>query len=183
MEWSWIDREAEVGPVLRVGPDVYERDQPGGRVLRLTTTYAPGVDYVEPAVAAFRAVAEAWGAPVLFVLEPDVKKPPAVRFLYEWSRTAWENGSVERSWFLMHNPLSRVVGNVVARAFCAGGMPFDAVASRAELDGVLRRLDLSGGRPDFQLAAPPTTALTSQRRLGEGAYGQLVTRLLRRIRG
>lgn len=181
MDWSWIDRDAEVGPVLRVGPDTYERDKPNSRVLRLTTTYSPGIDYVAPAVEAFAAVAEHWGAPVLFVLEPDVKKPPAVRFLYEWSRAAFENGSVERSWFLMHNAFSRIVGNVVARGFCAGGMPFTALNGRAELDAILAGLDISCPQEGFALKQT-STALAVRRGLGDGAYGQLFKRLLRRVR-
>ena len=182
MNWEWIDRDAAVGPVIRIGPDTYERDRPDSRVLRLTTTYAPGLDYVQPAVDAFRAVAEVWGAPVLFVLEPDVKKPPAVRFLYEWSRAAFENGSVERSWFLMHNPFSRLVGNVVARAFVAGGMPMTALNGRRELDQVLASYDIGCPQPGFSVA-PEQTALARPRGLGEGAYGQLLVRLARRARG
>lgn len=182
MDWSWIDKDAEVGPVLRVGPDTYERDQPGGRVLRLTTTYAPGVDYVQPAVDAFHAVADHWGAPVLFVLEPDVKKPPPVRFLFEWSQQSFDNGSVERSWFLMHNPFSRFVGKVVARAFVAGGMPMTALNGRRELDQVLAGMDLTCPQPGFELA-PQSTALAVQRGLGDGMYGQLFKRLARRVRG
>lgn len=182
MDWEWIDQDAVVGPILRIGPDVYERDQPGGRVLRLTTTYAPGIDYVQPAVDAFAAVASHWGAPVLFVLEPDVKQPPAVRFLFEWSQQAFANGSVEQSWFLMHSRFSRFVGKVVARAFVSGGMPMTALNGRRELDDVLAGLDLSCPQPAFELA-PQSTALAVQRQLGDGMYGQLVKRLLRRAGG
>jgi len=182
MDWSWIDKDAAVGPVLRVGPDVYERDQPDGRVLRLTTTYAPGLDYIQPAVEAFHAVADHWGAPVLFVLEPDVKKPPPVRFLFEWSQQSFANGSVEQSWFLMHNRFSRFVGKVVARAFVAGGMPMTALNGRSELEQVLAGMDLSCPQPDFSLREQ-TTALAVHRGVGDGMYGQLFKRLARRIRG
>lgn len=182
MDWSWIDRDAHEGPIFRVGPDTYVRDQPGGRVIRLTTTYAPGLDYIQPAVDAFAACAEQLGAPLIFVLEPDVKKPPPVRFLYEWSRMAYENGSVDRSWFLMRGRLGRMVGNVVCRAFVAGGMPFSALGSRAELDAILAAEDLSCGREGFALR-PTTTALAVRGGLGDGAYGQLVRRMLRRLRG
>ena len=182
MDWSWIDKDAEVGPILRVGPDVYERDQPGGRVLRLTTTYAPGLDYIQPAVDAFHAVADHWGAPVLFVLEPDVKKPPPVRFLFEWSQQAFANGSVEQSWFLMHSRFSRFVGKLVCRAFVSGGMPMSALNGRAELDAVLAGLDLSCPQEGFELSAS-STALAVQRGFGDGMYGQLLKRFARRARG
>ena len=42
-------------------------------------------------------------------------------------------------------------------------------------------MDTSVGQADFELK-PLSTALMTQRRFGEGAYGQLLTRLLRRAR-
>jgi hypothetical protein len=182
MDWEWIDRDAREGPIFRVGPDTYVRDRPDSRVVRLTTTYAPGIDYIQPSVDAFAACAEQLGAPLIFVLEPDVKKPPPVRFLFEWSKAAYDNGSVERSWFLMRGRLGAFVGNVVCRAFVAGGMPFEALGSRAELDRILDGLDLTCGREGFSVAAPET-ALAVRAGLGEGMYGQLFKRLVRRVRG
>ncbi len=181
MEWSWIDKDAVEGPLFRVGPDTYVRDRPHSRVIRLTTTYTPGLDYIQPAVEAFAAVSQHLGAPLLFVLQPDVKRPPPVQFLYEWSRAAFANGSVEQSWFLMGGRLSRVVGQVVCRAFVSGGMPFSSLGGRAELDALLDTLDLSCNRPGFAVA-PTTTALATRRSFGQGAYGQLMVRLWRRAR-
>lgn len=183
MDWQWIDPDATHGPLFRIGPDTYVRDRADSRIVRLTTTYSPGVDYIQPAVDAFTETARRWGAPVLFVLEPDVKKPPAVRFLYEWSQACAANGSVERAWFLMGGRLSRMVGNVVGRAFTAGGMPFEAVAGRAELDAVLADLDLSCPLPGYVPPPAGQTALAVQRGLGDGVYGQLVKRLFRKIGG
>ena len=182
MNWEWIDKDAESGPLFRVGPDTYVRHRPDSRVVRLTTTHAPGLDYLTPAVEAFAACAEHFGAPIVFVLEPDVKKPPAVRFLYEWSQAAWLNGSVDQSWFLMHGPFSRFIGQVVCRAFCSGGMPFEAVAGHKALDEKLDEMDLSLAREGFALKGS-STALVTRRGLGEGPYGQLVARALRKVRG
>jgi hypothetical protein len=65
--------------------------------------------------------------------------------------------------------------------FCAGDMPFEAVNGQAEMDNRLSDLNLSVGWEGFELA-PMSTALVSSRRFGEGAYGQLFSRMLRRLR-
>lgn len=183
MDWEWIDRDASAGPLFRVGPDTYVRDRADRRVVRLTTTYSPGVDYIQPAIDAFTETARHWGAPVLFVLQPDVKKPPAVRFLFEWSQACAANGSVERAWFLMGGRISRMVGSVVGRAFTGGGMPFEAVAGRGELDTILDGFDLACPQPGYTPPAEASTALATRRALGDGVYGQLVKRIFRRASG
>ena len=179
---EWIDKGAEEGPLFRIGTkDVYYREKRGERIVRLKARHSPNLDYLTPAVEAFHELSDYWGAPVIFVIDPDVTKPPAGQFLYEWSRAAWHNGSVDQSYMLMHNPISRIMGRLVCKMFCAGEMPFESVNGKAELMSRLDDVDTSVGWDGFSLR-PLSTALVVKRRFGEGAYGQLITRLLRRTR-
>lgn len=184
-ELTWIDKHAEVGPVFRIHrpgwDDVYTREIPGRRVLRLRTVNAPPIEYVEPAVEAFRVLAEAWGAPIVYLIDPDVRRPPAARFLYEWSRRAYQDGSVDQSYMVMTNRVTRALGGLVCRMFVAGGMPIEAVVP-GELDERLARLDLSCGRPDFACASG-STALALRRGLADDAFGQILLRAIRRLSG
>ena len=178
---EWIDKDAEQGPLFRIGSkDVYYREFPGQRVVRLEAKHSPSLDYLTPAVEAFHELSAYWGAPILYIIDPDVKKPPSGQFLYEWSRAAWHNGSVDRSFMLMHNPFTQLLGRFVCRAFCAGDMPFESLG-KEELQERLDALDLSVNREGFELK-PLSTALVPHRRFGEGAYGQLLARLLKRVR-
>jgi len=179
---EWIDKNAEEGPLFRIGSkDIYYRERAGERVVRLAAKHSPNLDYLTPSVEAFYDLSEHWGAPVVFIIDPDVKSPPASQFLFEWSRAAWHNGSVDQSFMLMHNPVTQLLGRFVCRMFCAGDMPFEAIHGQAKMDERLSELDLSVGWKDFKLA-PTSTALVLNRRFGEGAYGQLFSRMLRRLR-
>jgi hypothetical protein len=179
---EWINKEAEEGPLFKIGTkDIYYRERKGERVVRLAAKHSPNLDYLTPAVEAFHELSELWGAPIIFVIEPDVKMPPAAQFLYEWSRAAWQNGSVDQSFMLMHNPVLQLLGRFVCRMFAAGEMPFEALNGRAELDKRLDSMDTSVGREGFELA-PLSTALVTKRRIGEGAFGQLFVRAFRRAR-
>lgn len=177
---TWIDKNAQHGPLFRIGDkDIYSRERPGQRVVRLRAVHAPDLAYVEPAVEAFATLAAHWGAPIVFVIDPDVRKPPAAQFLYAWSRAAFENRSVDQSYMVMGNPFTQMLGRLVCRMFTDGGMPFEALAGERALASRLDALELGCPRPGFSVA-PPTTALATRRGLGEGAYGQLLRRLLRR---
>jgi len=179
----WIDKHAEEGPVFRIGDkDIYSRPRKNQRVLRLHAITSPGLDYVEPALEGFHALAELWGAPIVYIIDPDVKQPPAARFLFEWSRRAFENGSVDRSYMVMHNRLTHMLGRFVCRTFTDGGMPFEAIQGEDRLQSTLDALDLTCPREDFTLA-PRTTALALRRGVGDGLAGNLVQRLLSRLRG
>ncbi len=181
-ELTWIDKDAEEGPLFQIGTrDVYYRERKGERVIRLKAVHSPNLDYLTPAVEAFHEIAEHWGAPVVFIIDPDVRKPPAAQFLFEWSQAAFHNGSVSRSYMLMHNALTQVVGRLVCRMFCQGGMPFEALSGQKQLDALLDDMDLSVKREGFEVR-PISTALVTQRRIGQGAYGQIFTRLFRRLR-
>ena len=178
---EWINKDAEEGPLFQIGSkDIYYRERAGERIVRLRAKHSPNLDYLTPAVEAFHELASYWGAPVVFIIDPDVKKPPAGQFLFEWSRAAWHNGSVDQSYMLMHNPLTQMLGRFVCRAFCAGDMPFEAV-DREGLNARLDALDTTVNQEGFDLK-PLSTALVPHRRFGEGAYGQLLTRLCRRVR-
>jgi len=177
---EWIDKGAEEGPVFRIGKkDIYYRELKGGRVIRLKAKHSPNLDYLTPAVEAFHELSEYWGAPIIFIIDPDVKKPPAGQFLYEWSRAAWHNGSVDQSYMLMHNSFMRMVGRLVCRMFCAGDMPFEALNGEKALTEKLDEHNTSVAWEGFELR-PLSTALVVKRRFGEGAYGQLLVRLFRR---
>ena len=177
---EWIDKGAEEGPIFKIGKkDVYYRERKGERIVRLKAKHSPNLDYLTPAVEAFHELSQYWGAPIIFIIDPDVKKPPAGQFLYEWSRAAWHNGSVDRSYMLMHNGVTRFLGRLVCRMFCAGDMPFEAVNGEKELDAQLVKHDTSVGWDGFELK-PLSTALMVKRRFGDGAYGQLLMRFFKR---
>ena len=149
---EWINKEAEEGPLFKIGTkDIYYRERKGERVIRLAAKHSPNLDYLTPSVEAFHELSELWGAPIIFVIEPDVKMPPAAQFLYEWSRAAWQNGSVDQSFMLMHNPVLQLLGRFVCRMFAAGEMPFEAVNGRAEPDKRLDSMDTSP-RPSLETA-------------------------------
>jgi hypothetical protein len=179
---TWIDKNAEEGPLFRIGEkDIYYRERKGERIIRLKAIHSPNLDYLTPAVEAFHAISEHWGAPAIFIIDPDVRKPPAGQFLFEWSQAAWHNGSVDQSYMLMHNAFTQVLGRFVCRMFCQGGMPFDAISGQKRMNEILEQQNTSVGWENFELQ-PLSTALTTKRRLGEGAYGQIFARLFRRLR-
>lgn len=179
----WIDKNAHEGPVFRIGErDIYSRVYPGGRVIRLHAISSPGIAYVEPALEAFHALAQHWGAPIIYVIDPDVKQPPAARFLFEWSRKSFENGSVERSFMVMHNSITMMLGRFVCRMFTDGGMPFEALRGEDRLARQLADFDLSCPQTDFTLK-PRTTALAVRPGIGDGLAGSLVKRLVKRLSG
>ncbi|MAY81423.1 MAG: hypothetical protein CL930_11640 [Deltaproteobacteria bacterium] len=179
-ELEWIDKDATQGPVFRIGKkDVYVREYADQRVLRLRAKHSPNLDYLRPAIQAFHELAEHWGAPIIYVIDPDVKKPPSGQFLYEWSRAAWANGSVDQAYMFMRNPFTEVLGRFVCRMFCAGAMPFETIKGDDALQARLNKMDTSVGREGFSLE-PLGGALVVKRRFGQGAYGQLLTRLFRR---
>ncbi len=178
---SWIDRDAESGPIFQVGRDVYERAVPGGRVIWLEAleTY-PG--YVAPRIAeAFGQCAEAWGAPIVFVIDPNLLKPPAVRFLFEWSRTTHSQGSVEQCFMKTSSLLTQWMGRIVLRVFTDGSMPFRAVQGDEAMRETLDQLDLAAPQPGFELRGP-TTALVPAGQGPQTLLGSIVQRAVRRAR-
>jgi len=174
---EWIDKDAHEGPVFRIGPDVYSRTRPGQRVLENHAILSPGLDYLDAAVQGFRELAEHWQAPVLYIIRPDVRKPPAVRFLYEWSQTAYFNGSCDQTYMLTSNVFTQTLGRFVVRSF-TDAMPFEAVQGRWALDQKLNSLELSCGREGFRIKS---LALVPAGEPQHGAFGQLLNRFLRRF--
>ena len=174
---EWIDKDAEFGPLFRIGPDVYQRSRANGRVIVLDAILSPGLDYLDAAVEGFREMAEHWRAPIIFVIKPDVSKPPAARFLYAWSQEAFHNGSVERTYFLATNTFNRILAQFVARAFTSD-MPTIAVNGEGELNQALDTFDLGVDRPEFTLKSRALVPLGESR---QGAFEQLFQRLLKRI--
>ncbi|MDP6944261.1 MAG: hypothetical protein QF464_08935 [Myxococcota bacterium] len=174
---EWIDKEAHEGPVFRIGPDVYSRLRPGQRVLELHAILAPGLNYLDAAVEGFREVAEHWKAPVLFIIRPDVRKPPAVRFLYQWSQSAFYNGSCDQTFMLTSNFFTQTLSRFVIRSF-TDVMPTEAVQGRWALDQRLNEMDLACGREDFRIKS---MALVPAGQARDGAFTQLLRRLVRRL--
>ena len=174
---EWIDKDAVEGPVFRIGPDVYSRIRPGERVLELHAILSPGLNYLDAAVEGFREVAEAWQAPIVYIIRPDVKKPPAVRFLYEWSQTAFYNGSCDQTFMLAGNRFTQALSRFVIRSF-TDSMPTEAVKGRWALDQRLNSMDLSCGREDFQLKSMALVPAVAPK---DGAFGQLFRRVIRRF--
>ena len=174
---EWIDKDAHEGPVFRIGPDVYSRIRPGGRVLELHAILSPGLDYLDAAVQGFKELAEHWQAPTIFIIRPDVRKPPAVRFLYQWSQTAFYNGSCDHTFMLTSNLFTQTLSKFVIRSF-TDSMPTEAVQGRWALDQRLNAMDLTCGREGFQLKS---MALVTAGQSRTGAFGQLFRRVLRRV--
>lgn len=172
---EWIDKNAEQGPIFKVGRDVYERPRPGQALIWLKGKESyPG--RVAPEIAqAFTECAQAWGAPITYVIEPNLAKPPAARFLFEWSRSTWSNGSVEHCYMKTSNTLTRWMGRVVLRLFTDGSMPFEAIEGEGPLQARLDARDLSCPRAGY---TPPSssTALV----LSGGAPDTLMKSLVRR---
>jgi hypothetical protein len=176
---EWIDKDAHEGPVFRIGPDIYSRIRPGERVLELHAILAPGLNYLDAAVQGFQELAEHWQAPILYIIRPDVKKPPAVRFLYEWSQRAFFNGSCDQTFMLTSNVFTQTLSRFVIRSF-TDAMPTSAVQGRWALDQRLNELDLSCGREDFKIKS---LALVPVGEVQHGAFGQLMRRILGRFSG
>lgn len=181
-ELTWIDKNAHVGPLFRINRDVYSRDRAGSRVIRLKAVESYTPAGVAPAVEAFTECARTWGAPVVFIIDPDLKKPPAGRFLFEWSRTTAANGSVERCFMRTTNRLTRLMGALVLRLFTDGAMPFEAIRGDEALEKRLDALDLACPQPGFRLT-DPSTALVLHRDAPQTLLGSLFSRMVRRATG
>jgi hypothetical protein len=177
---EWIDKNAVQGPVFRIGPDIYSRVRADERALELKAILSPGLNYLDAANEAFRELASHWQAPICFIINPDVTKPPAVQFLYRWSQESFQNGSVDRSFMLTGNMLSQYMGRFVLKAF-TNDMPFVAVNGRDAMDSCLDELDLSCGRPDFVIRST-STAMVPFGGGHDGAFQQLFRRLLSRLK-
>lgn len=178
-ELQWIDRDATQGPLFRIGRDVYERERPGQRVIRLKAVESYSPDGVGPAVEAFTECARRWQAPVIFIIEPNLSKPPAGRFLFEWSRTTHASGAVERCFMKTSNRLTRLMGAFVLRLFTDGAMPFEALHGEEALQRRLDALELGCPRAGFQLIEP-STALVLRRDAPPSLLRSLVQRAVRR---
>ena len=171
---EWINPDAEQGPLFKIGRDVYERERPGSRVIWLRAHESYPHYVADRAARAFDQCAERWGAPVIFVIDPNLKKPPAARFLFEWSRATFASGGVERSYMVTTNTLTQMMGRLVLRMFTDGAMPFQAIQGHNALNRHLDTLDLSCPQPDFKLVdtramvlrgeAPPTLMRSLLRR-------------------
>ena len=180
---EWINKDAEEGPLFKIGDkDIYYRERAGERIVRLKAIHSPNLDYLTPAVEAFHALAEQWGSPVIFIIDPDVKKPPAARFLFEWSQAAHQNRSVDFAFMVMSGAFTQILGRFVCRMFCQGGMPFEAIQGEAAMSARLDTMNTAVGWEGFTVE-PLSTALVPQRRMGEGMYGQIIARAFRRLKG
>lgn len=180
--FEWINKNAEVGPLFRIGRDVYERDRAGQRVIRLKAVESYPAEVADAAVTAFAEMARIWKAPVLFIIDPNLKKPPAVRFLFEWSRKTHAMGAVDRAFMKTGNLVSQVMGKVVLRVFTDGALPFEAIQGEAAVQKRLGELDLSCNREGFRLVEP-STALVRAEDAPPSLLGSIFRRAARRISG
>jgi hypothetical protein len=172
--FKWIDREARQGPLFSIGRDVYERPRLDQRVILLRAVESYPGPVAATAIKAFADMAETWKAPIIFIIDPNLLLPPAVRFLFEWSRATHAMGAVERSYMKTGNAVSGWMGKLVLRVFTDGAMPFTAIGGDA-LNADLARMDLSCGRAGFALVQP-STALVRR----EDAPPSLIRSILRR---
>ncbi len=150
----WIDKNASQGPLFQLGRDVYERELAGGRLVRLKAVESYPAHVAPAAIEAFTELARTWGAPVVFIIDPNLLKPPAVRFLFEWSRSTHQSGAVERSFMKTSNAVTHVMGKVVLRVFTDGAMPFEPIQGEEALQRRLAAMDLTCPQPGFSLKVP-----------------------------
>lgn len=179
---TWIDKNAEHGPIFSIGRDTYERPRAGQRLIWLKAVESYPGPIAEVAAEAFTQCAKAWGAPIVFVIDPNLAKPPAGRFLFEWSRTTFENKSVERSFMCTSNAVSRWMGKIVLRLFSDGSMPFEAIQGRDKLNAHLDTLDLSCPRDGFEVL-DPGSAMVLHQGSRPGLMRSLLGRMARRLGG
>jgi hypothetical protein len=180
-ELTWIDVNAEVGPLFKLGRDVYERERPGERLIRLKAVESYPGSIAPAAVEAFTECARAWGAPVVYVIEPNLAKPPAAKFLFEWSRTTHGNGSVEQCFLKTTNLLTRWMGRVVLKLFTDGSMPFEAIEGESALQARLNTLDLSCPQEGFEIV-DPGSALVLHSEAPPSMMRSILRRAARRLR-
>ena len=180
--FEWIDKKAEFGPVFRINRDVYSRDRHNQRVLRLNAVESYSTDGIEPAVQAFYELAKEWGAPIVYVIQPNLMKSPAGRFLFEWSRRAYENKSVEKSYLLATNTLTNWMGRVVLRIFTDTGMPFKAIKGEAALQSELNAQNLDCPQEGFAVEEASTAVVLHTSRT-PSLVGSILSRLRRRLSG
>ena len=180
-EVEWINPDAEQGPLFRIGKDVYERERPGSRLIWLRAHESYPHYVADRAARAFEACAERWGAPVIFVIDPNLKKPPAARFLFEWSRSTHASGGVEASFMVTTNTLTQIMGRLVLRVFTDGAMPFSAIQGYDAMNRHLDSLDLSCNRDGFKLKE--TRAMVLQGEAPPTLMRSLLRRARRRLTG
>ena len=178
---EWINPEAEQGPLFRIGRDVYERERAGSRLIWLRAHESYPHYVADAAARAFEACAERWQAPVVFVIDPNLKKPPAARFLFDWSRSTFASGAVDQSFMVTTNTLTQLMGKVVLRLFTDGAMPFQAIQGHDRINRHLDTLDLSCHREDFVLKE--TRALVLQGDAPPTLMRSLLRRARRRLTG
>ncbi|MFT5431370.1 MAG: hypothetical protein ACI9OJ_002065 [Myxococcota bacterium] len=181
LEVEWIDPEAEQGPLFRVGRDVYERERAGGRVIWLRAHESYPARVALPVARAFDDCARRWGAPAVFIIDPNLKKPPAARFLFEWSRATAASGSVEESFMRTGNRLSQLMGKLVLRMFTDGTMSFRAINGTDAMNAHLDTLDLSCPQPGFVVR--DTEALVLRGESPPSLMRSLLRRARRRLGG
>lgn len=181
-ELTWIDKNAHEGPVFRIGRDVYVRERAGQRLIRLRALESYPPSAAGAAIQAFKECAQAWGAPIVFVIDPDLSKPPAVRFLFDWSRSSHAIGSVDHCFMKTTNLLTEWMGKVVLRVFTDGSMPFEAVRGEEALQARLDAMDLRCPREGFALSSA-STALALRGSVTVDLVGSILARLARRATG
>ena len=180
--FEWIDRDARQGPLFKIGRDVYERARPGERVIRLRAVESYPAHVAPVAIRAFADMARTWGAPVAFIIDPNLMKPPAVRFLFEWSRTTHAMGAVDCAFMKTGNAVSNIMGRLVLRVFTDGAMPFQAIQGEEALSRRLSAMDLTCPRPGHQVIEP-TTAMVRAEDAPPGLLRSIFQRASRRISG
>jgi len=180
-ELEWLKPEVEQGPVFKIGRDVYERPIAGGRLIRLHAVESYPSHVAPTAIGAFRECAKAWGAPIVYIIDPNLLKAPAARFLFEWSRTTHAEGTVEQCFMKTSNILTKMMGKIVLRMFTDGSMPFETVSSESALETRLAQLDLTSPQDGFTMTEP-STALVHAGQHREGLLRNILSRAYRRAK-
>ena len=94
MAAEWIDPDAEVGPVFRIGPDLAVRD--GERTLRIRAQATPNAAYRCALEGAISDLVERWGGSIELILDFEGRGPPQPGQALGMCRSLAASGHVDR---------------------------------------------------------------------------------------
>ena len=91
---EWIDPDASLGPVFRIGSDLAVRDGPNQ--LRICAQTTPNAAYRKQLESAVSDVVERWGCSLELILDFEGRGPPQPGQALGMCRSLASSGNVER---------------------------------------------------------------------------------------
>lgn len=120
---EWIDREADRGPVFRLGSDCGFRD--GDRQLRIRAMTSPTAEYNVAATEAVMSLSQLWGGPIELVLDFEGHGPPAAGEALALCQSLVASKAIERIVLLKKSWMPKFVVSAVVRVLSASGVPVE----------------------------------------------------------